>query len=824
MRSPIDDKNAGAPTDVAPTVKHAQRAATVAKNHSQGALQKQQRINAMSSELGGALGGFMEKKLENKNKQRYMEAYHAQGFKEGLSEFQKDSKKTGFAELIYGGQTPEYKGALAAATKNAANSMYIEEADYIEREGGNISPKDYAERISAKVTEYNLEHFSDSPGAAVSFLENWKENSNLLSKQHVKLYKVRELERARQEVAEGWQVELDTYKAMMLAGDHKAAEHLAGKMMDPAGAPVDMDKGTWTRAIRDEAINAAMAHDYTSLKLLQDSGLHKNLDPTVQKQYEAAVKVLDTDNERYLTAARYDLDAAVRAGSWSEVNAARRQLDTVRAQAAGRDTGSSQHMLQLHNSDRWRTEYAKEYSERLKKEHKERIAEQVADVNQAESTRVHETALQMAPSEERREIMAKYLDELAATLQLNNKLPAEVRMQLERKFKANKKLLNQWTSAAEKEADDRATQDAEQAIEKRMMSETIESLKNGNGAAHPEVKKEAVETILRDTVFGLLGPVGQDLSETEALESVLNNPKLSATLFGSTEGLSEEIASSKMMQNAVKNSANMLNMTNPDNKYTPEQVKRAQFLLALKDVQPALFKSAFPTSISRGEIVSRSISATNGEGILETNKKLSSLRSAPETIGSGENFDTVMTALNLTNEPDFVQDLAWHEYRGQVGYGHDLAVSNTKMHMSNINPKLSGFTVQYGGTFGDVDGYTLKDIMETYSKPLMGVGTQITGWSPHLAELMKNEETKFGIDLHKPSMNSNIRMFIHNGQLTLSLPRGATVSIPRDQMSRTMKAYEQAARERKQYAVQADKARIKQTLNSSHGAGRSQSR
>ncbi len=272
MRSPIQDENAGAATQVAPTKKHAVRTATVARQHNNAALQKQKQINQIASKLGNALQGFMEDERTTELEQRYTAAFHEQGMKEGLSEYQKDMKRTGFTKFIYGGQSPEYKGALDASARNASNAMYIEEQAFVEEAGADMTPPEYQQYVQEKVTAYNADNFSDAPDAAFAFMKNWKDNSNELTKQHFKLFNVRQQQKARATVAEGWQTDLDMYKTLIGTNPDKAVQ-LGEDMFSGKYKPAGMDDTAYRQVLVNESMEAIRAHDYSALQLLNESGI-----------------------------------------------------------------------------------------------------------------------------------------------------------------------------------------------------------------------------------------------------------------------------------------------------------------------------------------------------------------------------------------------------------------------------------------------------------------------------------------------------------------------------------------------------------------------
>lgn len=350
MRSQIQDNNAGAAMDVAPTKMHATRTATIAKHNNNSALLTQKNINTASSVLGEALGRFMDDKRATELEQRYQQAYHDQGTQAGLDEYKKDLKRTGFTEFIYGGQSPEYAGALDASARNASNAVFLEESQFIEGAGGDLTPEQYQQRIQDKITEYNKENFSDAPDAAFAFMKNWRENSNALSKQQFKLYQVREQEKARQTVAQGWQTDLDMYKTV-ISSDPTRAKQIGIDMFSGKNIPNGMSKQAARDVVIESAFSAIQSGDYAALKLFNNAGI--KLDAKQHNTFDKLRGGIDTDNTNYLSAAKSDLQAAYNdpMATVASVEAARVQYNNVRKQILARDTGSSEYIKYSAGSD-----------------------------------------------------------------------------------------------------------------------------------------------------------------------------------------------------------------------------------------------------------------------------------------------------------------------------------------------------------------------------------------------------------------------------------------------------------------------------------------
>tara|TARA_R110002096_G_scaffold110795_6_gene241985 strand:+ start:8556 stop:11564 length:3009 start_codon:yes stop_codon:yes gene_type:complete len=367
MRSPIEDANAGAATQVAPTKKHAVRTATIATQHNNQAQQKAQQVNAIASTLGGALDEFVVGKRRTEAEQRYVKAYHDQGTKAGLDEYQKDIKRTGFTEFIHGGQTPEYKGWLNASASNAANAMFSEEHSYIEGKGGDESPTEYTERLQNKVKGYVEENFAEAPDAAVAFMKNWKDSSNRLTKQQFKLWNVRQQQRARQDFKEGVQGKLTVAK-QMIGTEPDVAQEVLKSIYNP-NQRGSMSMKAWRSATLEETLVSMQAGDVSLIPHFNQSGI--DLDPKEFKAYNAGLKKLDTDNATRLTDADNTLKAAILTTNRSgvPVEDSFNAYDRTVLEITARNTHTAKHMALVSKSDVHRGAMGKLYAAKLETEH-----------------------------------------------------------------------------------------------------------------------------------------------------------------------------------------------------------------------------------------------------------------------------------------------------------------------------------------------------------------------------------------------------------------------------------------------------------------------
>jgi len=791
MRNPIQDANEGAAMQVVPTKKHAVRTATVAKQGNNAALEKQRQVNQIASKLGNAIGNFVEGKRKTENEQRYMQAYHEQGTAEGLSEFQKDMKHTGFTEFIYGGQTPEYKGALDASARNASNAMYIEEAEFIEGEGGDLTPDQYRERMQNKLTKYNAENFSDAPDAAFAFMSNWQDNSNELSKQQVKLYKVRQQEKARLTVAEGWQTDLDVYKTIIKTNPNKAAE-LGREMFSGKHKPKGMDEKAYRAMLVSESMTAIRAHDFSALQLLNESGLVKTFDEKELKQYEQVRTIIDVDNFNTLEASRLAYEAVIEnpLSTANDVETASNQYDSSIIQVAARNTGSSKHMKTAFGADRHRGVLGKQYRKRLTDEADDRLAERVGEVEY--NSDIFDATLMQEEPKERRKMLSDRLDDLAIAIH-DPELDREVRKDLAKQIVVGTTKLEKWESA-----DAMRKKTAQVKIDKANQAELdlnvgVKSLQQGGGYTLADTKSKKAH--LKGAVNSIANQVLPDpnINAIDKLETIFSNPLSTKQFMQASGKFGSYLTDSPEVKTAITNLGTQLKATNEVNLYTDEQKQQAEVLSVLRLQNPALFNAAFNTSQKRMEIQTITNAMGQGDGITETNNKLDKLLQnidKPSAVKlSGDKF---VSAMGLNNAPAEVQDMALLEYKRLLPMGSDEALKGARNFMADINPEVNGMTVMYGGSFDKIGNNSLEDIMKTFSTAYVSGTVAKSGFTEPLQRLLKNDTTKSGTTLYKLNQVPGLQVSIFQGSLVLEL-NGRRQVMSRAAMEIELDGYKQRA-------------------------------
>ena len=377
MRNPVEDPNAG--VQQAPSVRHAARTVAVANKNTGEAAAKAQQINQISSSLGNALGNFMEGKRKSEMEQRYEEAYFKQGEETGLSEYQRDLKRTGFTEFIYGGQSPEYLGALNAAAKNASNSLFMEQQDFVVNGiGADMTPDTYQKYLKEQIKTYHDENFEGAPDATVAFMKNWRENSNELTRIHRKEYEVREQQKAAQTVAEGVQTQLDMIKTLVTTNPDRArqlTENLANGDFIPSG----MSQAAGRKVMISELLTAGRAHDFLAFQVLNQSGLTSTFTDAEWKQYSAVQALLDTDNFNMMEAQRLNLESVIESDDSTpeDVQTAIQEFQTVQGTVTSRNTMSAKHLKTVYGSDRHLGVLSNQYAKAVDDKRKEVAVQKV---------------------------------------------------------------------------------------------------------------------------------------------------------------------------------------------------------------------------------------------------------------------------------------------------------------------------------------------------------------------------------------------------------------------------------------------------------------
>jgi len=380
MRQPIQDANAGATLEKQPAQQHAARTAEISVHQRNSAQKKLQQFDAMESTLAQAISPYLEKEAENKNKARYMKAYLEAGTKKGNEEWLRDNKRTGVSAAVFGGQTPEYKGRLAALAKAASDELYVEQAAFIEDTGGDLSATEYAEHSSTVAKEFLEGNFTEAPDAAVAFMRSWQERSNQLATQQSKLYAVRQQEGARKDFKEGWQ---STHSAAKTLSVHnpEAGEQLLNDMYDFSKLKTNMEYPAWSSATIEETLATLGMGDTSLIATFRGSALYNDMNTKQIKAYSAAITKLDGNNADEIKTTNNTLEFALQAAKTpSEVDRAFEAHKNTILNVSAKNTFTAQHMSNISGADVFRGKMGETYLKQREVERKERTTRSLAEL------------------------------------------------------------------------------------------------------------------------------------------------------------------------------------------------------------------------------------------------------------------------------------------------------------------------------------------------------------------------------------------------------------------------------------------------------------
>jgi hypothetical protein len=383
----LNDKNEQAAQQVSPTVKYAARTADIAHQEKEGITQKHRDIMKGASNIGKAVGAFVEFKQKGEYEERYAAAYLDKGAEEGLSEHERTQKRTGLTNFIYGGeQTPEYQGTLDRAAANTASSLYVELEAQLADGGYKLDGETWSDSVTWEMQRVIEDNFADAPDAKLAFLKNWQDKSNALSKEHFLDNLIHQQNLAKQAVVEGHHLALSEVKQLM-GSDPDAATALADKMYDLRNRPVGMSEGAALEALIDASTSAAELEDVTAIQLALRHNLPASMDSKQRKAWTAAINKMDTNTKSLMLSAKNKLDNAAH---YSTTPAEYRQAANTYAaevkQIKGRNTGTASYMSATLGSDRFLKQYGNEYKTAVENKrnemHREREDTFILDISE----------------------------------------------------------------------------------------------------------------------------------------------------------------------------------------------------------------------------------------------------------------------------------------------------------------------------------------------------------------------------------------------------------------------------------------------------------
>lgn len=788
MDNPIADANAGAMFEVAPSQKHATRTATVAIQGNNDALQRAKQVNQIASTLGAAIGNFMEGKRATEMEQRYSEAYHAQGLKTGLDEYQKDLKRTGFTEFIYGGQSPEYTGALNASARNASNAVLLEEQQFVESEEGSaMTPQQYQQRIQDKITDYNKSNFSDAPDAAFAFMKNWKDNSNELTRQQFKNNAVYQQKEARRTVAEGFQTDLDVYKNTVKSNPTRAAE-LGKNLYSMANKPQGMSDTAYKLMLVDEGLTAIEANDFSALQLMNSSGIVNTFDAKERKRYDQARNGIDSENFDMFEAARLEYETVIEnpAMSSQDVARARQQYDSAVTQVAARNTGTAKHMRTTFGADRHRGVLGNQYRKMLEAEAKERI-QTVVDREALEDSNFQVELYSAGPSE-RRGVLADRLDALTVAL-TEPTLSEEVRKDLNTQFVKGQKQLDSWDSARDAADAKAAKVQAERELEEKEQLIGVQSLVTGGGyvAADNKAQKNHLSGAI-DSVVNQIVP-DKSVPSVKKLEQVFSSPSSMYKFIKGSGKFQGYIKESPEIKTAITNLAvGLRGELTEDNTFTEAQQESVKSLQLLQQNMPELYNASF-TSEERAKNAYMIQAVINKKGVAESVRTLDTLEQRVDVKSASKlNGEELLEITGLGSAPSDIQDAVYTEYKNHLGLGKDAAVAAARTFAQGLNTEAAGVTVRYGSQFEAVQGRNLEDTMKIVGKTYKSGGVTKSGLTRALASLVGGSKDANGNELYKLSQIPGVQVSVFQGGLMLEY-NGRVQMVQRPELEAEINGY-----------------------------------
>lgn len=368
MRQPTEDQNEGAVLERQPAMVQAARTAAIANTNSNKEQGKQATLNKLGSALTTAITPYLEEQAKNENEARYQKAYLEPGTKKGREQFLKDNTRTGFTAALFGGQTPEVKGTLAALADATAHELYVEQSQFIESEQGDMSGPEYFKHSKTITKKFMEDNFTESPDAAVAFMRSWHGQSNRLATQHSKLQSVRDQQNARQDFKNGWQSSLSAYKTLV-PHDGEAAHVLLSDMYDYSKIKTNMAAPAWTSAVVEETIATINLGDTSTIEAFNASPLKNNLDSKQFTAYKTAISKLDTDNVNRVSNFNDELELSIMAAQTpSQVDRAFETHANNIITLSARNTLTAKHRATISGGDVFRGKLSESYDKTRKAE------------------------------------------------------------------------------------------------------------------------------------------------------------------------------------------------------------------------------------------------------------------------------------------------------------------------------------------------------------------------------------------------------------------------------------------------------------------------
>ncbi len=780
--------------ETAPTVRHAARVNTVAEQHGNRATARSQGVMTAASALGQAVAGFAEGQRENKLKARYEEAFIKKGQQTGMSEYENDLQRTGFTEFIYGGQSPEYSGALDAASNNAAQALYLQEAQTLDTEGAAQTPEAYGAGLTERMRTYVDTQFGENPDAKVSFLKNWQKQSNELARTQRKNHEVWKQQEAVKTVADGLQTGLDMYKSLMDTNPDEAMK-TGESLFSLDNKPKGMSDTAYQNTLVKEMTTAALNGDVSAVMLAKQHGLQGSMDNKQLRSWNSAVNKVDLDTGNLALAARNELDALLEGDpTGDEVRVATQQYDQKMAQIAGRNTGTTAYLKTVVGYDRHSKKHRQTYADAVAAENK------AADKELTKSRKLNLNLMTASidsdiASAERRgksvpDSIATHLDNLydvreqvttpedkiAITkhiTKLENQLDgytSKEQSDFDKKKRAQDKADNHTTAVnavatniAESRVGESGIADVTPKQLKEGRTKVVSGLVSGNG------NNTALENMTQQ--FGTPEGIMMFARQTRGMEQELSDEFTTHTVIGNLmQGINKNVKEDDVEGNAaLTQQFKSLETVRNEMPLAWAGMPKDQRIEA--EMRMQLYKQGHTNPAQATAMIQSMQKNPHG------------FKPIPFYTVSGSDVDFSSELGVMMN--DYSMDTLYSNYSTYVkdwGISPADAMSMVKRDMESVDRRIGGELIENGGAFQTTtDGYDLEQTLEIMQKPYVVGNRTESLLSYHLTQLQGMSTNRDTVLTSLKDVN-NVDVSVDNrGNIVLrNRGNGRTVSILRD--------------------------------------------
>ncbi len=794
----------------APTVRHAARVNTIVEQHGNKATARAQGMMTAASALGQAVAGFAQGQQENKLRTRYEEAYLKKGQQDGMTEYENDLKRTGFTEFIYGGQSPEYSGALDAASNNAAQALYLQEAQILDTEGAAQTPEAYGAGLTERMRTYVDTQFGENPDAKVSFLKNWQKQSNELARTQRKNHEVWKQQEAVKTVADGLQTGLDMYKSLMDTNPDEAMK-TGESLFSLDNKPRGMSDIAYKNTLIQEMTTAALNGDVSAAILAKQ---HKLSDAMTDKQlrsWNAAVNKIDVDTSNLALAARNEMTAALEGEpTGDEVTAATQRYEQQMAQISGRNTGTSAYYNAVTGYDRYSKKHKQAYLEAIRSENKS------ADKELARGRKLNLQAMTAAidtdiTSAARRgksvpDTITANLDNLYSVL--------DQVTEVEDKIQINKhiaKLENQLSGYTSKEqADSDKLKRAQVKADAHTLAvDTVAKNITGSrvgGSGIDDVTPTALKAGRTKVVSGFVSNNGKDTT-LENLTQQFSTPEGIMLFAKQTRGMEQELSEEFTTTTVIGNLMQGVNKNVKEDDVEGNAAVKQQFssLETLRNELPLVWaglpKDNRIEAEMRMQLYKQGHTNPAQATVMIQNMQKNPQDFKPLSLSTVSTKDRDFTSVLGVSMNDYSMDTLYGNYRTYVqdwGISPKDAMTMVKRDMETVDRTIGNELIENGGAFKKTtDGYDLEQTLAILQKPYVVGNRTESLLSYHLTQLQgmsTNRDTT--LTSLKDVENASIDLSVDNrGNIVLrNRGNGRTVTLLRDDYDSQLRGVNEKAK------------------------------